>query len=89
MYLHSTMKFLQATQSTLQANTQAIENLEMQMGQLATQIYEEDEEEALGQSIANLKGPFETEGSSHFEQAETTTLRYDKVQMTMQENLKL
>ena len=79
MFIQSNMQFQQATQTSLQANTKAIEKLEMHMGQLATLICDDEEEEALGQSIANLKGPFETEASSHFEQAETTTLRYDKV----------
>ena len=37
------------------------------MCQLATLIYEEEEEEFSSQSIANLKNQFETEASSQFE----------------------
>ena len=51
----------------------------MQMGQLANSLSEREEEESPSQSIVNLEGQFETEASSHFEQAKTTTLRYDKV----------
>jgi len=42
MFMQSTMQFQQATQSTLQANTQAIAKLEIQMGQLATSLSERE-----------------------------------------------
>ena len=78
MFMESTRQFQQATQSTLQANSQAIAKLRMQMGQLATLINEE-EEESPNQSIVNLEDQFEIEASSHFEQAEIITLRNDIV----------
>ena len=54
------------------------------MGQLATLINEE-EEESPNQSIVNLEDQFKIEASSHFEQAETITLRMtfvDKLELT-------
>ena len=73
MFIQSTMQFQQATQSTLQANAQAIAKLEMQMGQLATLIYEDNEEEISNQPIANPIGQLEIEASSHNEQADPIT----------------
>ena len=83
MFMQSTMQFqqesqrnLQATQSTLQANTQAIAKLELQMGQLATSLNEREKEKFPSQAVANPKGQFESGASSHHEQAKAiTTLR--------------
>ena len=79
-FIQSTMQFQQATQSTLQANTQAIKKLEVQLGQLATLIYENNEEKILNQLIADSIGQLEIEASSHNEQADSiTTLGNDKL----------
>ena len=67
------MQFQQVTQSTLQANTQAIEKLEVQMSQLATLIYEDNEEEIPNQPIVDPIGQFEIEASSHNEQVDSIT----------------
>jgi len=68
------MEFMQATQSTLQANTQAIETLEVQMGQLVTLISEMEEEETFqSQPSVNPIGHFDIEASSHNEQADLST----------------
>ena len=87
MLIQSTTQFqqdiernLQATQSTLQANTQAIEKLKVQMSQLVTLIYEDNEEEIPNQPIVNPIGQLEIEASSHNEQADPiTTLRNNQI----------
>ena len=71
MFIQSTMQFQQATQSILQANTQAIEKLKV--GQLTTLIYEDNEEEISNQPIADPIGQLEIEVSSYNEQADPIT----------------
>ena len=63
----------------MQANTQAIAKLGMQMGQLANSLSKMEEEESLNQFIVNLEDQFEIDASSHFEQVVIITLRNDKV----------
>ena len=72
-FQQDTQRNLQATQSTLQANTQAIEKLELQMGQLTTLIYEDNEEEISNQPIADPIGQLEIEACSHNEQVDPIT----------------
>ena len=63
---------MQATQ----AHTQAIAKLRLQVEHLTTSLSEMEEDEFLGQTIANPEGQFEIGASSHNEQAEAiTTLR--------------
>ena len=78
-FQQDTQRNLQVTQSTLQANSQAIAKLEMQMGQLATSLSEREKGKFPNQPIANPKGQFDIGASSHHEQAKAiTTLRSGK-----------
>ena len=87
MLMQITMQFqqdiqinLQATQSTLQTNTQTIAKIEIQMGQLATSLSEREKGKFPSQPVANPKGQYEIESSSHHEQAKViTTLRSGRV----------
>ena len=79
MFMQNTMQFQQATQSSLQANSQAIAKLEMQMSQLATSLNEREKGKFPSQAVANPKGQLESGASSHHEQAKAiTTLRSGK-----------
>ena len=79
MFMQNTMQFQQATQSSLQANSQAIAKLEMQMSQLATSLNERKKGKFPSQAVANPKGQLESGANSHHEQAKAiTTLRSGK-----------
>ena len=74
-FQQDTQRNLQATQSTLQA----IDKLEMQMGQLATSLSEREKGKFPSQPIANPRGQSDIGASSHHEQAKAiTTLRSGK-----------
>ena len=63
-FQQDTQRNLQATQASLQANTQAITMLEMQMGQLGNSFSEMEEEEYPNKSFVSLEDQFEVEAST-------------------------
>ena len=80
MFMQSTTQFQQATQASLQANSQAIAKLEIQMGQLATLLSEREKGKFPSKPIPKPKGQFKNGASSYHEQAKSiTTLRSGKV----------
>ena len=64
----------------MQANTQAIAKLEIQMGQLATSLSEREKGKFPSQPVANPKRQYEIGSNSHHEQAKAiTTLRSGRI----------